>query len=177
MFGWHHNLNGHEFEQTSGDSKGQGSLACCSPWNCTMPGFPLHHQLLAPTQTHVHHISDAIQPSHILCCPLLLPPSIFCRIRIFSNESVLHIRWLKYWSFSISPCNEYSGLISFRMNWLDLLVVQETLDSSSTPQFRSINSSVLSFLYGPTLTSLHDYWKNHSFDYMDLCQQSNISAF
>ena len=105
-----------------------------------------------------------VMPSNhlILCCPLLLLPSIF--IRIFSNESVLHIRWLKYRSFSISPCNEYSGLISFRMNWLDLLVVQEKFDSSPTPQFKSINSSVLSFLYGPTLTSLHDYRKNYSFD-------------
>ena len=103
------------------------------PMHCTMPGFPLHHQLLAPTQTHVHHISDAIQPSHILCCPLLLPPSIFCRIRIFSNESVLHIRWLKYWSlsFNISPSNEYSGLISFMIDWFgfDLHAVQGTLKS------------------------------------------------
>ena len=99
----------------------------------------------------------------ILCRPLLLPPSIFSSIRVFSNESVLHIRWPKYWSFSfsISPFNEYSGLISFRMDWLDLLAVQE---SSPTPQFKSINSSVLSFLYSPALTSIHDLWKNHSFD-------------
>ena len=97
----------------------------------------------------------------ILCCPLL--PSIFLSSRVFSNESVLRIRWPNYWSFSfsISPSNEYSGLTSFRMNWLDLLAVQE---SSPTPQFKSINSSVLSFLYSPTLTSIHDYWKNHSFD-------------
>ena len=84
----------------------------------------------------------------ILCCPLLLP-SIFSSIRVFSNESVLRIRWPKYGSFSISPANEYSGLISFRMDWLDLLVVQGTL--------KSINSSVLSFLYSPTLTSIPDY--------------------
>ena len=95
----------------------------------------------------------------ILCRPLLLPPSIFPSIRVFSNESVLCIRWPKYWSFSfnISPSNEYSELISFRMDWLDLLSVQGTLKSSPTPQFKSINSSVLSFLYSPTLTSIYDY--------------------
>ena len=102
----------------------------------------------------------------ILCHPLLLLPSFFPSIMVFSNESALCIRWPKYWSFSfnISPSNEYSGLISFRMDWLDFLAVQGTLKSSPTPQFKSINSSALSFLYGPTLTSIHDYWKNHSFD-------------
>ena len=95
-----------------------------------MPGFPVHHQLLEPTQTHVHFVGDAIQPSHPLST-LLLPPSNFPSIRVFSNESVLHIRWSKYWSFSfsISPSNEYSELISFRMDWLDLLAVQGTLKS------------------------------------------------
>ena len=111
---------------------------------------------------------ESVMPSNhlILCCPLLLPPSNFPSIRVFSNESVLPIRWPKYWSFSfsISPSNEYSGPISFRMDWLDLLAVQETLKSPPTPQFKSINSLVLSFLYGPTLTSIHDYWKNHGFD-------------
>ena len=88
------------------------------------------------------------------------------QVRVFSNESVIHIRWPKYWSFSfdISPSNEHLGLISFRMDWLDLLAVQGTLESSPTPHFKSISSSALSFLYGPTLTSIHDYWKNHSFD-------------
>ena len=97
----------------------------------------------------------SVMPSNhlILCCPLLLPPSIFPSIRVFSNESVLRIRWPKYWSFSfsISSFNEYSGLISFRMDWLDLLTAQE---SSPIPQFKSINSLALSFLYGPTLTWL-----------------------
>ena len=106
-----------------------------------------------------------------LWCPLLLPPSTFPSIRIFSNESGLHIRWSKYWNFTIRPSKEYSGLISFRIDWFDLLVVQETLKSLLQHQFKSINYSVLSFLYGPTLTSIHDYWKNHSFDYRDLCQQ------
>ena len=112
----------------------------------------------------------------ILCHPLLLLPSIFPSIKVFSSESALCIRWPKYWSFSfnISPCSEHPGLISFRMDWLDLLAVQGTLKSSPTQQFKSINSSVLSFLYSPTLTSIHDYWKNHSFD---LCWQSNVTAF
>ena len=94
----------------------------------------------------------------ILCHPLLLLPSVFPSIRIFSNESALCIRWPKYWSFSfnISPSNEHSGLISLRMDWLDLLTVQWTIESSPTPQFKTINSSVLSFLYSPTLTSIHD---------------------
>ena len=97
----------------------------------------------------------------ILCCLLLLLPSIFPSISVFSNESVLRIRWLKYWSFSfgISLSSEYSGLVSFRVDWLDLLAVHGTLKSSLTPQFKSINSSVLSFLYSPTLTSTRDYWK------------------
>ena len=101
----------------------------------------------------------------LLCHPLLLPPSVVPSIRVFSNESVLHIRWPKYWSFSfsISPCSEYSGLISFRMDWLDLLAVQgNSQESSPTLLFKSINSSALSLLYGPTLTSIHDYWKNQA---------------
>ena len=112
-------------------------------------------------------IKSVMLSSHlILCRPLLLPPSVFPSIRVFSNESVLRIKWPKYWSFSfiVSPSKEYSGLISFRMDWLDLLAVQGTQESSPTPQFRSINSSALSFLYSPTLTSIHDYWKNHSLD-------------
>ena len=102
----------------------------------------------------------------ILCHLLLLPPSIFSSIGVFSNESVIHIRWPKYWNFrfSISPSNEYSELISFRIDCLDLLAVQDSQESSPTPQFKSINSLVPSLLYSPALTSLHDYWKNHSFD-------------
>ena len=111
---------------------------------------------------------ESVTPSNhlILCRPLLFQPSIFPSIRGFSNESVLHIRWLKYWSFSfnISPSNEYSGLISFRIDLLGLLAVQGTQESSPTPQLKSINSSALRFLYSPALTSIHDYWKNHSLD-------------
>ena len=102
----------------------------------------------------------------ILCCPLLLPPSIFPSIRVFSNDSVLCIRWPKDWNFSfnISPSNEHPGLVSFRMNWLDLLAYKGLSRISPTPQFKSISSSALSFLYSPTLISIHDHWKNHSLD-------------
>ena len=124
----------------------------------------------------------SVMPSNhlILCRPLLLLSSIFPSIRVFSNESARCIRWPNYWScsFTISPFNEYSGLISFRMDWLDLLAVQGTpQESSPTPQFKSINSSALNLVYSPTLTSIHDYWKNHSFDKTDLCWQRNVSAF
>src|SRR5574337_1444798 len=106
--------------------------------NCSTPGLPVYHQLQEFTQTHVHRVSDAIQPSHplssrhlILCHPLLLLPPIPPSIRVFSNESPLHMRWPKYWSFSFSiiPSKEIPGLISFRMDWLDLLAVQGTLKS------------------------------------------------
>ena len=108
---------------------------------------------------------ELVMPSNhlILCRPILLP-STLPSFRVFSNESALYIRWPKYWSFSfsISPSNEHPGLISFRMDWLDLLVVHGTL--KSLLQHHSARVSVLSFLYSPTLTSLHDYWKNHSFN-------------
>ena len=144
----------------------QASLSINNPWRL--------HKLMS---------IESMMPSnhHILCRPLLLLPSIFLSIRVFSNDSVLHIRWPKYWSFSfsISPSNEYSALISFRMDWLDLLAREsrDSQESSQTPQFKSINSSALSFIHSPHLTSTHDFWKNHSLDYMDLCWQSNVSAF
>ena len=119
----------------------------CNPMDCSMPGLPVHHQLAEFTQ--LMFIETVVPSNHLmLCLPLLLPPSIFPSIRAFSNESVLHIRWPKYWSFnfSISPSNEYSGPISFRMDWLDLLAVRGIQESSPTPQFKSINSWVLSFL-------------------------------
>ena len=112
-------------------------------------------------------IKSVMSSNHlILCHPLLLWPSIVPSISVFSNELARCIRWPRYWSFSfnISPSNEHSGLISFRMNWLDLLAVQGTLKSSPIPQFKSINSSARSFLYSPALTSVHGYWKNHNFD-------------
>ena len=102
----------------------------CDPMDCSMPGFPVHHQLLELTQTHVHWVGDAIQPSHPLST-ILFFPSVFPSIRLFSNESVLRLRWPKYWSFSfsVSHSNEYSGLISFRIDWLDILADQGTLES------------------------------------------------
>ena len=105
----------------------QSCPTLCNPMDHSTPGFPVHHQCPELAQTHVRCIGDAIQPSR----PLFLLPSIFPSIRVFSNESVLRIRWPTYWSFSfsISPSNEYSELIFFRMDWLDLLEVQETLES------------------------------------------------
>ena len=107
----------------------------------------------------------------------LLPPSVFPSITVFSIESALCIRWPKYWSFSfnISPSNEHPGLISFRMAGSPCSP-RDSQESTPTPQFKSINSA-LSFIYSPTLTSIHDYWKNHSLEEMDLCWQSNVSAF
>ena len=111
---------------------------------------------------------ESVMPSNhlVLCRPLLLLPSIFPSIRVFSTESSLCIRWPKYWSFSfsISLSNEYSGLISSRTNWFDLLAVQGTQESSPAPHFESINSLALSLLYSPTLISVHNYRENHSFD-------------
>ena len=131
--------------------------------DCSTPGFPVHHQLPELAQTHVHQVSDAIQLSHPLSSPSL-PVFNPSQHRVFSNESVLCIRWPKYWSFSfsISPSSEFSGLISVRMDWFNLCAVQGTL--KSLLQHHSINFSVLSFLYSPTLASIHDYWKNHRFD-------------
>ena len=126
-------------------SVAQSCPTLCDPMNCSTPSLPVHHQLPEFTQNHIHQVGDAIQPSHPLSSLLLLP-SIFPSIRVFSNESVLRIRWPKYWSFSFSPSNEYSGLISFRMDRLDLLAVQGTLKSllqhhSSKHQFFSIQLS------------------------------------
>ena len=135
------------------------------PHYCSTPGLPVHRQLPESTQTHVH---KSVMPSNhlILCHPLLYLPLIFHSISVFSNESALLIRWPKYCSFSFNNIlsNEHLGRISFRMDWLDLLAIQETLKSSPTPQFKSINTSALRSLYNPTLTSIHDHWKNHSCD-------------
>ena len=150
--------------------------------DCSIPGFPVHHHLPELAQTHVHWVSDAIQPSRPLSSLLLLP-SIFPSIRIankfigFSNKSALHIRWPKYWSFrlSISHSNIQDW---FLLGLTDLTCSpRDSQESSPTPQFKSVNFLALSLLYGPTVTSIHDYWKNHSFDQTDLCLQSNVSAF
>ena len=151
----------------------------------TTPWTAAHQAFLSITnsQSLLKLMSIAlVMPSNhlILRHPLLLPPSIFPSIRVFSNELALLIRWPKYWSFSfsISPSNEYSGLIFFRVDWLELLAVQGTL--KSILQHHSSKASILwcsAFFIVQTLTSIHDYWKNHSFEKMDLCWQSNVSAF
>ena len=124
-------------------------------------------------------IKSVMPSNHLILCHPLLLHSIFPSIRVFSNESALPIRWPKYCSFnfSSSPSNEYSGLISFRIDWFDFLVVQGSLKSLLQPQFKSISSLMLSFLYDQTLPSIHDYQNNHSFYYMDLYWQSNVSGF
>ena len=124
------------------------------------------------------YIESEMLSNHLIFCgPLLLLPLTFPSIRVFSNKLALRIRWPKYWrfSFSVSTSNEQSELISFRIDWFDLLAVQGTV--KSLLQHHSLKASALSLLYGPTLTFVHDYRKNCSFDYTDLCWQSNVSAF
>ena len=153
-------------------SAAQSCPTFCDPMDCNMPGFPVHHQLpgaclnSCPLSRWCH---PTISYSVIQFSSRL---QSFAALSVFSSKSVLCIRWPKYWSFSfgISPFNEYSGLISLRIDWFDLLAVH-------LHQFKSINSSMLSFLYSPALTSIHDYWKHHSFDYTDICWQSSVSAF
>ena len=153
--------------------------------DCSTPGFPVYHQLPELAQIHVHRVGDAIQPSHPLSSTSLPAFGLSQLEGLF--QLVLCIRWPKYWSFnfSISPSNEYLGLISFRTDWFDLRAVQRTL--KSLLQHHSSKSSILrcsafSFFFLPDffmvqLSSIHDYWKNHSIDYIDICQQNNMSAF
>ena len=139
-------------------SVAQSCLTLCDPMDRSTPSLPVHHH--SQSSPKLMSIESVMPSSHlILCRPLLLPPSIFPSIRVFSSELALHIRWPKYWSFSlsISPSNEHPGLVSFRMDWLDLLAVQGTL--KSLLQHHSSKASilwVLSFLHSPTLTSIHD---------------------
>ena len=139
-------------------------------WLFETPWIAAHQSLLSYTVSwsllKFMSIESVMLSNHlILCCSFLLSPSIYPSIRVFSNESALHIRWSKYWSFSfsISPSNEYSGLISFRIDWLDLLAVQGPLKTLLL--HHNLKVSILwhsAFFYSPTLTSIHDYWKNHS---------------
>ena len=138
-------------------SVAQSCLTLWDPRDCSPPGLPVHHQLLEFTQTHVHRVGDAIQHL-VLCRPLLLLPPIPPSIRVFSNESTLRMRWPKYWSFSISPSNEYSGLISFRMDWLDLLSVQGTLKSLFQHHSSKVSILQCSAFFIIQLF-IHDYWK------------------
>ena len=154
-------------------------LTLCDPMNCSMPGLPIHHQLPESTQTPVHWVGDAIQPSHPLSFPS--PPAL----NLSQHQGIFK---------SVSSSNQVAKILEFQLQhqsfrWLfrtDLLSdglvgspcsPSDSQESSPTPQFKSINSSALSFLYSPTLTSIHDYWKNHSLDQTNLCWQSNVSAF
>ena len=134
-----------------------------SPWTVTW------HASLTITNSRgllkLMSIELVMLSNHLIFChPLVLLPSLFPSIRVYFNESARHIRWPKYWSFGISPSIEYSGLISCRIDWTDLLAIQGTQESSPIPQFKRISSSVFSFLYGPGLISIRDYWKSHIFD-------------
>ena len=149
-----------------------------TPWTAARRAFLsiiISWSLLKPMS-----IESVIPPNHLnLCCPLHLLPSIFPSIRVFSNESDLRIRWSKYWSFSfsISPTNEYSGLISFRIDWFDILAVQRNLQSSPAPTVQKNKIFTAQPFFCPALTSIHNNWKNYSFDNLDFCKQSNVSAF
>ena len=148
------------------------------PRGCSKPGFPVHHQLPELAQTHIHWVDDAIWSSHSLSPLSPLHSLFYTSIRVFSNELALRIRWPIYWSFSISPSNEDSGLIPFRIDWFDLLAVQGTL--KSLLQCHSSEASILRCLAFFMVWLSHPYMttgKNHSFDWTDLCCQSYVSAF
>ena len=151
----------------------------CDPVDCSMPGFPVHHQLPELAQTHVHRVGDTIQPSHPLSSPS--PPAL----NLSQHQGLF--KWVSS-SHQVANVLEFqlqhhSFQLMFRTDFLEDWLVgspcspRDSQESSPTPQFKSINSSALSFLYSPTLTSIHDHWKNHSLDQMDLCWQSNVSAF
>ena len=149
------------------------SLSCvllCDPLDCSTSGFPVLHYLPEFAQTNIHWVNDAIQPSHPLSPPSLLALNL-SNIRVFSKWSTLCIRWPKYWSFSfsISPSNEYSGLISFKFDWFDLLTVQGTLKNLLQHYISKASILRCTAFFMVQLTSIHDYWKYHSFDYMDFC--------
>ena len=156
-----HNFN--NLVQSSSVHFGRCHVWLCNPTDCSTPGFPVHHQLPELAQTHA---LESVMPSNQLipCRPLFLLPSVFPSIRVFSNESVLCISWSKYWSFSfsISPSSEYSGLISIRIKWFDLLAVQGTL--KSLLQHHNSKASFLQHLAFFIVQLSHDYWKNHSLD-------------
>ena len=156
----------HQFNLVS-----QSCPTLCDLMNRSMPGLPVHHQLPEFTQTHAHQVCDAIQPSHPLLSPSPPAPN--------PSQHQGFLQWVNpsRGGQSIGVWASASVLPMNTQDWSDLLAVQGTQESSPTPQFKSINFSVLSFLYSPTLTSIHDHWKNHSLDQMDLCWQSNVSAF
>ena len=155
----------------------QSCRTLCDPMDCSMPGLPVHHQLSELTQTHVHWVGDAIQPSHSLSSPS--PPAF-----LLSQHQGL-FQWVSFTHQEVKvlelQLQHQSFQWIFRTDFLSLVGSpyrpRDSQESSPTPQFKSINSLVLNFLYSSSLTSIHDYWRNHSFDYMHLCWQSNVSAF
>ena len=154
-------------------------LTFCNPMDCGTPGFPVLHCLPEFAQSQVHWVDDAIQPSHPLY-PLLLLPSIFPSIRVFSNELVLCIRQPKVLELQFQPqFFQWIFRVDFIYHWLTWSPCcwRDSWESSPAPHFESFSSSALSLPYAPTLTSEHDYWKDQSFDYMETCQQSDVSAF
>ena len=146
-------------------SVAQSCPTLCDPMNRSTPGLPVHHQYPEFTQTYIHWVSDAIQPSHPLLSPSPPAPNP-SSIRVFFNESTLPMRWPKYWSFSFSiiPSKEIPGLIVQNGLVGSPCSPRDSQESSPTPQFKSINSLALSLLHSPTFTSIHDHWKNHSLD-------------
>ena len=158
-------------------SVAQLCLILCNPMDCNAPGFPVLHSLLElPTLMSTESVMSSNHLVLVSSCLQSFPASgSFLMSWLFTSGGQS-----RSFSFSISPSNEYSGLISFSIDWFDLLAKESPKDSpesSPIPQFKSINSLELSLSYGSTLTSIHNYWKNHSVDYMDLCRQNNISAF
>ena len=157
----------------------QSSTTLCDPMDCSIPGLPVHHQLPESAQTHVHWAGDAIQPSHPLSSPFPLAFSLSQHQGLLQWVSSLH-QLAKVLELQLQH-QSFQWL--FRTDFLEDWLVwspcspRDSHQSSPKPQFKSINSSVLSFLYGPTLISIHDYWKNHSLDYRALCWQNNVSAF
>ena len=151
-----------QFSSVQFSSVAQQCLTLCDPWTTARrASLTIINSRSPPNPMSIELVMAS---SHLILCHPLLLPSISPSIRVFLNESALCIRWPKYWSFNISSSNEQPGLISFRMDWLDLLNPRDSQESSPTPQFKSINSLALSFLYSPTLTSMYDHWKNHRLD-------------
>ena len=160
-------------------SVSQSCLTVCDPMNCSTPGLPVHHKLPESTQTHVHWVGDAIQQSHPLSSPPApaLNPSQHQGLFKWVSSShqvakVLEFQ-LQHQSYQWTPRTDllYNGLVGSSCS------PRDSQESSPTPQFKSTNSSVLSFLYSPTRTSIHDHWKNHSLNKTDLCWQNNVSTF
>ena len=157
-------------------SVAQLCLTLCDLMDCSASGLHIPHHLLKFAQVHVHCIG--MPSSHLIFWhPLLLFPSLFPTIRVFSTELAVHIRWPKYWSFSfsISPSSEYSGLISLNIDWfLSPCCWKDSQKSSPAPRFKEINSLALCLLYGPALTNTRDQWEDHSLDYMDPCLDRDL---